>query len=1465
MPQKIIIADSQARKNCALVDIFSRNPGFTLIELPLVIAIIAILAALLPASTYAATLYAESGSFHWDTSTLAWGTSSGGPFNNTAWSDGSIAYFGKDVSPAPNPTLYANITINGITQIYGASGVTIGTSSTAYSLILGATGANTFLAAANDTTSRILTINAGIAGGSGNNLVLAGPGTSSAGTISLLRANTFSGNTSFSAGATGGIQVYLKHQLAFQNSTVILSPDVNLIFDSSVTTNAFSFGGLSASSAGTGYDLALQNNAATPIALTVGANTNTTTYSGVLSGGGSLIKTGNGTLVLDGVNTYTGATVINGGILQVDGTLVSPITVNGGATLDGGGLVNAAVSVAAGGSVTAGDGTGGGLAVSRLTFNGTGTINVGTLSGYTSAAAIVVSNALTLNGGAGALMLNLPTALGYNGTYHLVRFGSGIANASGFALGTFPALAGNQSGILQINGNYLDYVITAVGDTTPPVVVSLLPANNATNVVTDANLVATFNETIVAGSGNIELHKMDGTLVESYNVTSSPQLAFSTAQLIINPTSVLASNQQYYVLIPFGTVKDTAGNTFAGITNSTGWRFTVPVPVVLYTDSGSPTNPPWIQVSNTVASAGYLGKNYPGPVYGSAINVNNAAVETGLYGNRPISVGSMNIHVACNTAANNFANFTRWFQIDGNTHVLRVFQNDQNVATSRSGVSSHTEAYATSGWNYTDNATHEWTGHYTEAHIKQGFAAFQLKNSDNDWAFQLSMGSDGTLNINNRRSADVPVTNPDGSAKNFTGRGFDMRVLDDGLNYKVWIDGVLYASSSYSRPTGTTVFRWGMYFGANNLHPPSDYNLILISGAQTQSWPGTLASSVTQIVKANNTTNLDNGTSWSGGTTPGLYNQAVWNNTVTSANVTTLANKQEWSGIQILNPGGAVTINGTSTLVLDALGVDLTAATQNLTVNCPVQMTVSNTCGVATGRTATFNGVISGFPGLTVNGGGTVQSGGANTYSGDTTISAGRLVTSTANALSPGTSVIQSGGGQLFLNAPGTYNQNMNLSTTGFSEGDTLSNVDGAIRAEYTSTLGGTITLSGNSRIGNANSGNLETISGQITGGYGLDFYGMNNLGNNQAHVFVLSNPANNYSGNTAIYCNDYSTAKTGNSTTLRMGGPVVIPSGSSAGNVVFNGADANHLTILDLNGNTQIINGTTVAAAAGAQITNSAATTPATLIIGAGDTTSTFSGVIADKGSGNLISLTKQGAGTLTLSGANTYGGGTVINGGTLLASNTGGSATGTGAVNINSGGTLGGTGIISGPVTNNAGGTLSPGAGVGTLTLSGSLVLNPGSTNLFEVNGTTPTNDVVVLGGTVTYGGVLKIVPTGTFTVGQTFRLFSGAGATGPGNFSSLQGSPGSGKLFTFTNSVLTVVAAGPSGPARLTNSYSGGVLSLSWPAGQGWRLQMQTNSLSVGLRRNWIYITDGTISSTNIAISPTQPAVFFRLTYP
>ena len=43
------------------------------------------------------------------------------------------------------------------------------------------------------------------------------------------------------------------------------------------------------------------------------------------------------------------------------------------------------------------------------------------------------------------------------------------------------------------------------------------------------------------------------------------------------------------------------------------------------------------------------------------------------------------------------------------------------------------------------------------------------------------------------------------------------------------------------------------------------------------------------------------------------------------------------------------------------------------------------------------------------------------------------------------------------------------------------------------------------------------------------------------------------------------------------------------------------------------------------------------------------------------------------------------------------------------------------------------------------------------------------------------------------------------------------------------------------------------------------MQTNSLSAGLGTNWIYLTDGSISSTNITVDPAKPTAFYRLMYP
>lgn len=101
----------------------------------------------------------------------------------------------------------------------------------------------------------------------------------------------------------------------------------------------------------------------------------------------------------------------------------------------------------------------------------------------------------------------------------------------------------------------------------------------------------------------------------------------------------------------------------------------------------------------------------------------------------------------------------------------------------------------------------------------------------------------------------------------------------------------------------------------------------------------------------------------------------------------------------------------------------------------------------------------------------------------------------------------------------------------------------------------------------------------------------------------------------------------------------------------------------------------------------------------------------------GGAGALIKSGGGVATLTGANVFSGGTVINGGTLAVNNPVGSGTGSGNVTINSGGTLVGMGSISGAVTIQTGGIISAGSGVGLLTTGAEFWLG-GSTYRWEIN---------------------------------------------------------------------------------------------------------------------------------------------------
>jgi T5SS/PEP-CTERM-associated repeat protein/autotransporter-associated beta strand protein len=166
----------------------------------------------------------------------------------------------------------------------------------------------------------------------------------------------------------------------------------------------------------------------------------------------------------------------------------------------------------------------------------------------------------------------------------------------------------------------------------------------------------------------------------------------------------------------------------------------------------------------------------------------------------------------------------------------------------------------------------------------------------------------------------------------------------------------------------------------------------------------------------------------------------------------------------------------------------------------------------------------------------------------------------------------------------------------------------------------------------------------------------------------------------------------------------------------------------------------------------------------------STFTITSAITGAGGLAKL---GAGTLALSGANTINAGAIVNGGTLLVSNTTGSATGTGPVTVNNGALLAGAGIITGAVTINGGGTLAPGNSPGAISV-GTLALNSTSVLDYQIDSgasLAEAADLVKANGdlTIDAGAILIIADLGStpLATGTKFSLISYAGNWNGGTF--------------------------------------------------------------------------------------------------
>ena len=333
--------------------------------------------------------------------------------------------------------------------------------------------------------------------------------------------------------------------------------------------------------------------------------------------------------------------------------------------------------------------------------------------------------------------------------------------------------------------------------------------------------------------------------------------------------------------------------------------------------------------------------------------------------------------------------------------------------------------------------------------------------------------------------------------------------------------------------------------------------------------------------------------------------------------------------------------------------------------------------------------------------------------------------------------------------------------------------------------------------------------------------------------------------------------------------------SGTSSGTLDLNGFNQTVPAISTLNGNNHWIG-------------NSSTSSDSLFTFDGGANVSSFDGHIVDSVAGGTkkLAFTVQ-SGSLTLLATNGYTGNTLIAGGKLgLGANgtipttplidlragaTLDTAAKSAGLVLASGQTLKGDGTVNGSITIGNGATLTPGASIGTLTVNNVLTLQVGSTNVFELNkGATASSDLVNA-ASVAYNGVLVLVNLGSeLAAGDSFKLFNAQAYSGA--FAEIiPAAPGNGLSWDTSklavDGTLAVKSSLPSTPTTLNASFAGGTLTLSWPADYiGWRLEAQTNAITIGLSSNWILVPGSTeTNQLSFTVDPAQPTVFFRLGYP
>lgn len=1288
-------------------------------------------------------------------------------------------------------------------------------------------------------------------------------------------ANSYTGNTTITLGT---LRVGIANAIpSISTVNVDAGATLNLV-NFSDTINGFNGAGTVSGASGTPT-------------LTIGGNGGGGTFSGVIQNAGgtlSVTKTGNGTQVLSGANTYGGTTTINGGFLNagVADAGSGPFG-SGGSIFFGGGTLqysvannfdysarfstaaNNAISVDTAGQAvtfaTALTSSGGSLKLTNSTGTGTLTITAAaTYNGNTT-----VNGGTLILSGSGALANNSTVSLGAGGTLDV------SALASPYTLGGSATLRGSGSGtdigtnaasIIAASGGIFD-----VGS--QPISLTWNGASSGTDSTHPALLVSqgTLNlnanpiTVVVPGTAlDVGIY----TLISAPAITGTPGTtpSYTGGNGVglgkVGVISVSGSTVILTVSAAGGTVGTWANDVDGNWTDATKWSSNPNVPHLAGDAAtlgvGSALRTVTLNANQAVSTLSLTNANsfviansgnaltWDNTGSGAAVNVtggtaNNIQTAVALKDNTVVTVGSGRSLAISGSISNTAAAKTLTFAGAG-TNIL-------------SGANSYGPAAGSVGTTVNAGGT-------LRLGSSSALGAGDLSVSGNS---KISAGASLSVG-NNVALADTTTVDSSGNSVTLGGVISGAGGLTKTGNGTLTLSGV----NTY---TGNTTVNGGVLSLAAPDNVAGSPTLILnggdLFGTATFALNNTIGigpvaggTGGTALIDAASgqifSLNGVLGTAGNGGVNGLIVNSGTGHNgtvvlgaansftgsTIISNGVLQLANSGALQNSALNYNTGTLQFDGSiAAATLGGFTVTVSAKTLALTntAGSPVALTVGgNNAPVIFGGNLTESGS------LIKAGTGTLTVSNAN-YTGSTTIFGGSGATTIFGGNFGSPSSPFTIGAPLTL-AGGTATASaFNLATAGGQTG-------------VGATISGTANLTNTATTIGSGGNTAGALTLNSSGGISLGDVKVNK---NAANVTVGTPGAGLVINSGNVFANSVNIGQTGTAARgadLNLnGGSLTIADASQTGKfAIHSGAGSGFLT-------------------QSAGTLNYLGTDGLQLSIGGGISVAVISGGTANLSGVTLNSGSAATTSTLTVNGTNNpslYLGevGLVINapsdtvaatfGNGIIGALTNWSSTApitltnnpvikaADAANVAHDITL--SGVLSGS------GTLTK-TGNGTLTLSGA--------NTYTSN-------------TIVNAGILELTLPTLFSnaavsvaSGATLRLnfvetnvVAGLVLNGASKPAGLYNNNTDPAFLTGTGSLLVAPSVSLV-PTNITTAVSGSTLTLSWPADHlGWRLQLQTNSLAAGLGTNWVTLPGSdAVTSTNITINPANGSVFFRLVYP